>query len=1065
MGQEASEGANRKLRFESGPEATLAGVASHLAESIAHETGCDYVSVTLHHQREAFTALYPAGVPEAGPADGPIFSLGEGAATFAGRTWTLPLIINDLQRARVPGDLALELAVRKVRSGGIFPVIRHGALVGVVECFFTRSYHRWRQEELDAFAEIGASLAVLGSAPPTGERGMSVSSDDMRSQYRRMARYGNIIIIMTDADFGISDVFGNTERIVGLPASRMLGSSAIWDSILDPRDRDLLRRRIKRLRLERDELREEVRVVHQQTGEVRWMMLRAVPHFSAQGHFLGWEGFGIDITDRRQAQEALLGQNRRLEALFEVSRALQGQVEPSVLVLKGLKALLRATSSHCGYAVLLRPDGDGLEVAAAQGLSEEYLGRMEPVLKGPSLLWHVVEQAQGVMIDDLQADPRASLPLAQLESIHAAVIVPLIVESQAIGALALFKREARSYADTDYDLAQAAAAQVSLAVRQADMFESERRHTESLSALYRLSHELGKYRSVREIAENAFPILEQEFALRRGWLGIMNDQGTHIVGQAGFGPGVKKRLQQVQVELSLRHDFLDDAIRTQRPVMIKGGQQVECSGLNGIIEQLGCELIVVIPLVSLGQVVGVVVVEPRAPAAFVREGRLQLLVSMANEMATVFMARRFEHKMSESFKMRMAGLLAAGVAHNFNNLLQAILGQVSLIELQSPAGSKVLDSTGLITDAAKRGASLVSQLLSFSTQSVPSKQNISLNGLISSSAQLYESLLGRRCRLSLRLGSDCPDVVGDPSQIQQVITALLANAKDAMVQEGLGSVMLSTTKVRLRSGEIDPDLAPGVYIRLDVKDTGVGMTSEQQSRCFEPFYTTKNVDRGTGVGLNGSGLGLSSAYSIIKQHDGLITVHSVPGEGTTFSLYMPVLSVKPGSGAEPEGAQNRLQPAAGVILLGMETGTQPYFSSVFESLGYRSRSAFDGVQAMEILRREPAGWGFIALDLDAVGEAAADLCSQLLQRFPELCLVGIGAVAREWLDRLPHSDRLEVVDKPVGVWAIESAMQRLRVRPSESQRGPFVVPRPTREGGAGRRRNRKQPAGAGTEEG
>lgn len=1034
MGQDASENTVKKLRFESGPQAAPEAVASHLAESIAHEIGCDGVTVTLLEHSATYIGYFPKRPADGQPQQSPIFSINGGSASFAGRSWALPIVINDLQRARIAGDLALELAVRKVRSGGVFPILIDGQLAGAVECFYTRSYHRWRQEELDAFIEIGRGLRAAsdnGAAPQRA--GNPAAWDDLRGQYRRMARYGNIIILMTDAQFRITDVFGNTEQILGIPASEMLSNATIWDSILDSRDRDMLRRRIKRLRVERNELRAEVRIIHRQGGEVRWMMLRAIPHFSSQGAFLGWEGFGIDITDRRQAQDALVTQNRRLEALLEVARSLQGQIDPAVITFKGLKAVLHATGAHCGYAVLTRPEGGELEVVAAQGLSEKYIEHMDPVLKGPSLLSHVVSTAEGIVVADLQLDARALVPLAKIENIRGTIVVPLVAEGQVLGALVLFKREANSFADEDYELAQAAVAQISLAVRQAELFESERRYSEALSALYRVSQELGKHRTVAEIAQHTFPLLEQDFELRRGWLGVMNEQGTHIAGQIGFGPGVKKRLQQVQVELALRHDFFDDAIRTQRPVMVRGGQQMECSGLNEVMSQLSCELLVIIPLVSLGQVVGVMAIEPSSPGSFVREGRLQLLVTVASEMATVFMARRFEQKMSESLKMRMAGLLASGVAHNFNNLLQAILGQVSLIELQSSSGSQAAESARLITESAKRGASLVSQLLNFSTQAPPARQKFSLNTLIQGSSQLYESLLGRRVNLAVDLDSDCPEVVGDSSQVQQVLTALIANAKDAISPDLTGEVTLATRKVKLRSGEIHPELSPGVYIRLEVRDNGVGMSEEQRARCFEPFYTTKNIDKSTGLGLSGSGLGLSAAYSIIKQHNGLLTVDSVPGRGATFSVYLPVMNVRSGSAgvAVEPGAQRTTK--SGVIMVGMETGVQSYLSSLFDSLACRARGAYDGQQVREILKREPNGYSFVAADLDMLGDAGAALCSELLVEHPDLCILGIAGSSLDWSGKIEPSSRFEFVDKPVGVWAVESALQRLRVRVEPSQ--------------------------------
>ena len=1032
MAQEANNANPKKLRFECGSHSSVTALVSYLAETIAHTLSCDQVLVTLLVDGEAHSGQFPPRGNQDADTDGPIFNISGNAAFFNGRTWHLPLVINDLQRARVPSELALELAVRKVRSAGIFPLTVNGRLEGVVECFFTRSYHRWSQDEFDAFIALEKSqaLTTLNMRQEKGEVA-AFSEDDLRSQYRRMARYGNIIVIITDAEFQISDVFGDTEQLLGVRAAEMLRNADIWNQVITPRDRARIRRRIKHIRIERGELREEVCVIHQRSGEQRWMMLRAVPNVSSQGIFLGWEGFGIDITERRVAQEALISQNRRLEALIEVSHSLRGQLDPAVVTLKGLRAVLRATNSHCGYGCFIQPEGGELELVATQGLSEKYIDAMEPVLKGPSILRHVVERAQGLTIEDLQEDPRAYLPLAKLENLHSTIVVPLMAEGQVFGALVLFKREAGAYTDMDYELVQAAAAQITLAVRQAEMFASERRHSESLSALYRLSHELSKYRSAREIAENTFPLLQQEFGLKRAWFGAMNEQGTHIVGQGGFGPGIKRQLRQVQIELAVQHDFLDEALRTQRPVLVHAGQQMKCSEFNSLMQRLRCDLLAIIPLVSLGQIVGVLIVEPSAPNLFIKDGRLQLLVSMANEMATVLMARRFESKMADSLKMRMAGLLASGVAHNFNNLLQAILGQVSLIEIQAAKGEAVGEFTKMITDAAKRGSTLVSQLLNFSTQAPPLKQNISLNSLVLESTQLYESLLGKKNGLRIEPYPECPDIVGDPSQLQQVITALIANAKDAMRPEIRGIVTVSMIKVRLRSGEIEPEMAPGMYLRLDIKDNGVGMTVEQQTRCFEPFYTTKNVDRGTGVGLSGSGLGLSAAYSIVKQHDGLITVHSKPGEGTTFSVYLPILSVKVGSNLGSDAQQQRSSASSGVLLLGVESGVQPFFNAVFESLGYRSRGAFDAVQILEILKQDSARWGFVVLDLDNLGEGAVKLATQLLNDFSELAILGVGSPAREWIERMPASQRIEVVDKPVGVWTIESALQRLRARPEE----------------------------------
>jgi PAS domain S-box-containing protein len=1027
MSNESGE-SKKRFHFDVGVCSTPTELVDSAAEVVARATGADEVIVQLRIEEELFIGSYPSRGEQGASVEAALFEVNHNKITFRGQTWTFPLVINDLQRARVPSELALELAVRKVRSCGAFALQSRGRTVGVVECVFTRAFHRWKQEEIAAFDNLSRTVEnFIWPESNDGSTKREIVTDEMRSQYRRLARYGNIIILLTDAEFRIVDVVGNTDQLLGVAASQMMHNLGVWDLLLDPRDRGLLRRRIMRVRSEREELREEVRFIHQRTGEVRWMMLRALPQFSPSGAFQGWEGFGIDTTDRRRAQEALMSQNRRLEALIEVSRALQGQTDPAVVTLRGLRALIRATGSDCGYGCFYHRDKKELELVAAQGLSEKYLNSIGPVLTGPSLLRMAVDSQQGILLDDVQADPRAAIPLAKLEGVHSTIVMPLVIDNTVFGAIVLFKREAHRYTETDFELVAAAATQITLSVRQAESFENERKQSESLAALYKMSHELSKYRTPREIAERAFPILQQEFALKRMWFGIMNDQGTHIAGKAGWGQGVRRQLQEIQIELNLRHDFFDEAIRTQRPVFVEAGQPMECSGLNRLLQRLKLETFLVIPLVSLGHVVGVLVVEPLNPAMFARTSQVQLISSMANEMATVVMSRRFESKMADALKMRMAGLLASGVAHNFNNLLQAVLGQVALIELQVPKGSPALDATKTINEAAKRGAALVSQLLNFAAQGNASKQSVDINRMLRDSKDLYQSLIGSRIEMEFELDTECPEIVIDNSQIQQVVANLLANAKDAIGNRQGGKVEVSSHRVRLRSGEIDPELSPGVYIRIDIKDNGIGMDAEQQLRCFEPFFTTKNVDRSTGVGLAGSGLGLSAAYSIVKQHDGLITVHSTPGEGAVFSIYLPILSVRAPAN-QALAKQPRVAMKGGVLLLGVEGGVQPFVSSVFESLGYRSRSVFDALQATEVLKNEGDAWNVILLDVDTSPDTAIGDCDRFLAASPDLCVIATSTNAKEWIERLPSSPRIETIEKPFGVWGMESALARLQSR-------------------------------------
>jgi two-component system cell cycle sensor histidine kinase/response regulator CckA len=261
---------------------------------------------------------------------------------------------------------------------------------------------------------------------------------------------------------------------------------------------------------------------------------------------------------------------------------------------------------------------------------------------------------------------------------------------------------------------------------------------------------------------------------------------------------------------------------------------------------------------------------------------------MAGEIATVLLARRFEARMAEADKMRMAGVLSAGIAHNFNNLLQAIIGQASLVDMQAKDNALLKQAAQMIQQTSNRGAQLIRQMQAFALPRPAALQPIKLNDFLNNSRELYRGLLGTEIALNYQFENAGGEISIESAQLQQVMTIILVNAKEAIATKGNGKVNLALRRVRLQSGEIDPELAPGEYLRLDIEDNGVGMTPQQQARCFEPFFSTKNVDRNTGLSFTGAGLGLSVAYAIMRQNEGLITVNSALGEGATFSIYLPL---------------------------------------------------------------------------------------------------------------------------------------------------------------------------------
>jgi PAS domain S-box-containing protein len=1035
MASEArSDNTDQRCYFDSSLWENSARPAVGIAQAVADVLRCDEVHVYLAQPDKPPDSLQFAlsrGVIANGSSL--LFSLSASKVFYKDSPLSSPLTANDISRARLPATLVYELTHTGTKSFGLFRISQGKSALGYIACFYKKRFHRWHADEVAAFGRIGETLPILQvSENLVFDTGRAISNVE---RYQRLATHGNIVILTTDRDFSIRDVFGNSEQLIGYPPERLKGDSSVWAKIVDPRDSGNLVKRIMRLREEKTELKEEVRIIHQKTEETRWIHLRAVPYTDNSGKLLGWEGFGVDVTDRRDAQDALVRQNARLEALFEIAQSLEELHEPAAVTLTGLRAVIRATGAECGYAVFTDRESGALEVVAAIGLSEEYIVNMHDILDGPSLLRETIETKSGLVVDNLQTDPRAKVSLARLENLKATIVVPMLFEGTVYGAFVLFKRNNERFLNEDYDLASAAASQITLAIRQAENFEQQKRQSASLGSLFKVSRALAKYRAAVDFGEQILPVLKDEFALKRGWIGIMNDQGTFIVGRAGFGPEVTQGLINTQIEVEDSQAILEELLTEQRPVII---DDPNCEIPEKLINLFpNSNTLIFVPMVTIGQVMGVLVLEPLSRRAFSTSDRLQLLVSMANEMATAMIAGRFESKMSNAVKMRTAGLLASGVAHNFNNLLQTIVGQVSLIQIQSAGNIPVSQASKTINDAAMKGAALVSQLLNFASKGSARRERIEVSTFIENSRELYTSLLGKGISFILEDQlSEGAAIFADANQLQQVITGMLANSKDAIADAHDGEVLLSTHSVVVRSGDLGPDISAGSYVRIDLRDNGRGMSDEEVNRCFEPFFTTKNVDRDTGVGLSGTGLGLAAAYSIVREHEGAITVHSREGEGTIFSVYLPLSpnqpQVKGGNGAA------RSIKSIGVLLLGVESGVQPFVSSALESLGCIARGAFDLRQARELIQRDPETWRVVMVDKDGLGSQSVSACKDISTEFPQISVVCLcsqgqkehrdksdGSANHPSESKDTHSN-VHHIDKPITVWGLESVINKVK---------------------------------------
>jgi PAS domain S-box-containing protein len=337
--------------------------------------------------------------------------------------------------------------------------------------------------------------------------------------------------------------------------------------------------------------------------------------------------------------------------------------------------------------------------------------------------------------------------------------------------------------------------------------------------------------------------------------------------------------------------------------------------------------------------------------------------------------RGMEEALRQSQKLEAIGQLTGGVAHDFNNLLSAILGNLELIADRTRS-TAIAGWVRSAARAAERGASLTQGLLAFSRKQQLAAKPVDLNALLLGMGDLLARTIGIVVRVERTLAPDLWPVLVDATQIELVILNLAINGRDAMPDGGV--LTIETANLPATAPRRPHDLAPGDYVTLAVRDTGLGMSEEVKARAFEPFFTTKGKDKGTG-------LGLSMVYGVAKQSGGTAVLESRPGEGTMVRLYLPRVAA-PAMAEARTGEESDTVPANGgatILLVEDDEDVRSTAATYLENRGHRVVEAENGARALEILAGAAAIDLMIA-DFAMPGMNGADLAAGARARRPSL---------------------------------------------------------------------------------
>jgi len=394
-----------------------------------------------------------------------------------------------------------------------------------------------------------------------------------------------------------------------------------------------------------------------------------------------------------------------------------------------------------------------------------------------------------------------------------------------------------------------------------------------------------------------------------------------------------------------------------------------------------------VPIILHGELIGLLTVANKETGY--NENDLAFLKSIAEYIAPVLHPRlqrdrqekrsdKLQAQLRQAQKMEAIGTLAGGIAHDFNNILFNILGFTELAILDVPDGSNIKQDLKGVLKAGRRAEDLVQQILAFSRQREQEKKPLRVSLIVKEAMKFLRASLPTTIELRQNIDKDTGIVEADSTQIHQVLMNLCTNGYHAMKEEGILKVSLMNVYIDADAEKQFPDMSSGPYLRLSVSDTGHGMPPDVKERIFEPYFTTKEIGEGTG-------LGLAVVHGIVKDHGGAITVYSEPGKGSTFHVYLPVIEKVAES--EKETVESIPTGDECILFIDDDPGLVKIGRQMLERLGYKVSARTSSLEALELFKAKPDRFDMVITDMTMPKMAGDKLSRELIKISPDIPII------------------------------------------------------------------------------
>ena len=626
----------------------------------------------------------------------------------------------------------------------------------------------------------------------------------------------------------------------------------------------------------------------------------------------------INLAGRKQAYEAMLRSNQRLDLLAETASQLLRSNSPQKVVNALCLKVLDFLECDSFFNYLIDDEKKRLHLNACGGIPEDDVGRMEWLDYGTGLCGCSARDGCRLVVENVQEARDRYTALVRQFGIRAYACHPLIVQEKVLGTLSFCTRNRTHFTENELSLMKTVADHVAIALSRkrseeelraarADLEKRVEERTEQLAkTIDALLVSEKKYRALFEESRDVVFIVDAN-----GMLLDINPAGVELLGYT------KEELLALDLVRDLN---ISEQARSQFREKFASDGYINDAELE--LREKGCGTVTVIVSASLmhddaGRVTGY-----RGIAHDVTERKL------------------LEQQLLQAQKLESIGLLAGGVAHEFNNLLTGISGYGQLIQDLVPPDDELLqESVNQLLRAAERAAELTKSLLAFSRKQLINPKPVLVHTIIHNALGLIKRVIGEDVELSTGFSDKKLLVKVDAGQMEQVLMNLATNARDAMPFGG--SIHITTREVVVGEGsESGYGLAvPGNYAMISVSDTGTGIDEKSLERVFEPFYTTKEVGKGTG-------LGLSIIYGIVKQSNGFVHIESEPGKGTTVSIILPTIDEMPAGREKRHKIKPDMYGTETLLVAEDDETVKSFLARILERAGYRVITAEDGESAV-----------------------------------------------------------------------------------------------------------------------